>query len=151
MIYFIRDTLSGFIKIGHSVDPRARLAQIQVHCAGAVELMAVEEGSEPREAELHQAFAACRQRGEWFSPTVPLMAHIATLPPVAPRSSATREFWGGKSAKEVAAEAGISGPMLSQIRRGNRRPSPEVAIRLQDATGVSAIKLVFGELADRAA
>lgn len=148
MIYFVRDTLSGSIKIGHSVSPWTRLAQIQVHCVGEVVLLAMEPGGPEREAELHATFADARQRGEWFAPAPEIIAHISGLEP-AKRPSVIRDYWGGMSAKEVSKAAGISGPMLSQIRTGGRRPSPEAAFRLQEITGRSAIELVFGPLADR--
>ena len=151
MIYFIRDTATCNIKIGYSSNPRARLSQVQTHCPGAIELLAVEAGGPERERELHATFADARARGEWFYPTAPLLDHIAALPPLVERVSEIQAFWGGKTAKQVAEITGISPEMISHIRLGRRRPSPETAIAIQRATGVSAIRLVFGELADEAA
>lgn len=151
MIYFVRDSITGFIKIGRSADPWARLSQMQVGSAGEITLLAIEEGCADRERELHVRFSALRQRGEWFCPGDALLGHIDTLPRASCRPSPVRDFWNGLSHREVAAPTGVSEPMLSLIRAGRRRPSPEAAIKIQEATGRSAIQLVFGHLAARAA
>lgn len=150
-VYFIRDTSSGMIKIGHASDPWARLSYIQVSSPTDLEMLAVEDGGYDRERELHQTYADARRRGEWFEPVIGLIGHIATLEPAVRPASATRDFWNGHSSKELAEKLGCSASMLSHICNGIRRPSPEFAIRIQRACGVSAIKLVFGELADEAA
>jgi len=153
MIYFIRDSASGRVKIGYTENPWKRLSELQVASPSDLDLLAACEGDRVSEADLHQRFSASRVRGEWFLPTQDLMAHVATIPtfPKAPRKSSTKSFWGGISAKDLAAASGISPTMLSFIRAGKRRPSPETAIIIQRHTGLSAIKLVFGDLAEEAA
>lgn len=150
MIYFIQDSATSRIKIGHAEDPWKRLSHIQCSTPSDVAIVALEPGGAQRETELHEQFAAARFRGEWFSPTAELNEYIRRLgAPVRPtRNGKIREFWGGKTAKAVAAEVGISHTLVSRIQSGQRRPSPEIAVRLQKATGVSAVKLVFGDLLD---
>lgn len=149
-VYFVQDSLTGYIKIGFSSDPWARLSQIQVHNAGQCAIIALEDGDEDCEADLHARFAEHRLRGEWFLPANEIMEHIGRLPPVQRPCSRTSDFWGGMSARDLARATGISAPMLSRIQKGDRKPSPEYAIRIQKATGISAIALVFGDLAGEA-
>lgn len=42
----------------------------------------------------------------------------------------------GRTQLELADEVGISQPHLNQIIAGNRRPSPDVAAKLEKITGV---------------
>jgi hypothetical protein len=67
------------------------------------------------------------------------------------RLDAERGFWNGMSSAEVMRATGISKGHLSKIRSDRRGCSPEMAIRIQEVTGLSAIRLVFGDLADKAA
>lgn len=78
-VYFIQDSATGFIKIGHTANAWHRMSKIQSDCPGQLTMLALEEGGEPREAELHQRFAQSRERGEWFSPTLALRTYIAEL------------------------------------------------------------------------
>lgn len=153
MIYFIRDSFSGRIKIGTAGDPWKRLAKIQSDCPGDATLLAMEPGGVEREQELHAFFATERRRGEWFLPSPRLNAHIAQLgaPDRPPVNMKTRGFWNGMSSAEVMRATGISKGHLSKIRSDRRGCSPEMAIRIQEVTGLSAIRLVFGDLADKAA
>ncbi len=152
-VYFIHDPVSGLVKIGRSLDPWARMRHLQTGSAGELKMLAALGGDEMIEAELHDQFHALRVRGEWFSFTGALAAFVATLPPaITPvRFSKTAEFWNGNSAATVARKTGLAKSFLSEVQSGKRRPSPEIAVQLQRATGVSAIKLVFGDLADEAA
>jgi transcriptional regulator with XRE-family HTH domain len=146
VIYFIRDDLSGHIKIGVADDPWRRLSKIQSDCPGSVCLLGVEEGGREREAELHGQFAALRCRGEWFRPGPRLREHVAALGeairPLGYRRTAA--FWNGHIASDVAKAVGVAKSTLSTIQSGKRRASPELALRIQRATGVSALALVFG-------
>lgn len=66
MIYFIRNTLSGDIKIGYSaVSPIVRLSQM---CTGNLhlELAAVFQGNLKDESDLKKQFAQHRIDREWF-------------------------------------------------------------------------------------
>jgi DNA-binding transcriptional regulator YdaS (Cro superfamily) len=48
--------------------------------------------------------------------------------------------------KKLAEETGCRQAMISQIKSGKRRPSPELALRISRATGgqVSVMELLFG-------
>lgn len=152
MIYFIRDGSNGYVKIGYtSVCARVRLAQMQVSTASVLELVGTMEGDLYAEADLHSRYSAQRVRGEWFRPSDDLLVLIAMSPPTPKGKSKTADFWNGYSSQEVSRLTGISKSSICNIRKGKYRPSPAVAIEIQRATGVSAIKLVFGDLADEAA
>lgn len=153
MIYFIRNTDSGYIKVGYtSKDPLARMAYLQVGSAAKLELVGVIDGEREDERALHQALAEHRVAGEWFKPNtlLSLSMRMARAVDRGPRKSCTREFWNGHLQRDVVALTGISQPMLSRIRKGDRRPSAEAALAIQRATGVSAIRLIFGDDADEA-
>jgi hypothetical protein len=107
----------------------------------------MEPGGVEREQELHAFFATERRRGEWFLPSPRLNAHIAQLgaPDRPPVNMKTRGFWNGMSSAEVMRATGISKGHLSKIRSDRRGCSPEMAIRIQEVTGLSAIRLVFGD------
>lgn len=153
-VYFVRDTATGQIKIGYASKPWGRFSKIQTDTPAQLEMAAVIEGDLDVERELHVRFAHARLRGEWFRPSADLTAYLAVLPPPerAPRRGfVTTGSWNGKRSQEVAELTGISKQLICEIRKGKRRPSPENALKIQRACGVSAIKLVFGELAEEAA
>lgn len=86
-VYFIRDSVTGQIKIGVAGKPWRRLSKIQTDCPGEVSILALEPGGAEREAALHREFAAARVRGEWFRAVPGLLQHIATLPaPAKPKA-----------------------------------------------------------------
>ncbi|MDB5445652.1 MAG: hypothetical protein JWQ97_969 [Phenylobacterium sp.] len=84
MIYFVKDTLSGFIKIGFSDNPGLRLVKMQADCPGELVLQGMCEGDRAAEAALHRRYAHLHQRGEWFRPDAELAAHVEAVA-VAPR------------------------------------------------------------------
>lgn len=112
MIYFIRDTATGLVKIGFSDSPRGRLAKMQVDCPGQLLLLATQEGGRRVESTLHERFAHLHVRGEWHRLGDDLDAHIGSLPP-----------------------AGLSSPTVERAR-----PKHMVLVEsLCDATGVGFI------------
>ena len=70
-LYAIKDCATGYIKIGYSVDPRARMNDLQVGCAGRLELIHAERVADSSarllESGLHRELNHYRVRGEWFS------------------------------------------------------------------------------------
>ena len=67
MIYFISQENDKYVKIGYSSGMgRKRLAAMQTGNPHRLSLLAVFEGDEDRERELHKYFKADRIRGEWF-------------------------------------------------------------------------------------
>lgn len=69
-LYAIKDSLTGYIKIGYSVDPELRKRELQVGCAGSLELIHKESVAESSarllEQGLHRELNHLRVRGEWF-------------------------------------------------------------------------------------
>lgn len=77
-VYFIRDELTGNIKIGVAADPEKRLQELATGSAGALTILRTEPGGARRELALHKKFSADRVRGEWFRPSDALMEHITS-------------------------------------------------------------------------
>ena len=73
LTYFIRDTLTGYIKIGTSIDPQSRMKTLQTGCPGKLELVATTRIPEFR---IHEKFKDACTRGEWFSPNPELLNYI---------------------------------------------------------------------------
>lgn len=67
-VYFIQAGASGPIKIGVSVDPISRMAQMQTGMPETLRLLAFIAGTRDDERKLHIKLAAHRIRGEWFHP-----------------------------------------------------------------------------------
>lgn len=74
-VYFIRDTASGSIKIGHSTDARRRFKNIETG-NHHVELVGFVFASEWLESILHELLHEDRIKGEWFAPTPRVLAVI---------------------------------------------------------------------------
>lgn len=65
-VYFITCRDANAVKIGFSVEPAARLPEIQWGCPLALTLEAVMPGDHQEERRMHRWFAADRITGEWF-------------------------------------------------------------------------------------
>jgi len=76
MIYFIRNIVSGNIKIGFSDTPKKRLKDLQTGSHDKLLLIKTIPGDRELEAQFHQQFSHCRLDGEWFSPTDELVEFI---------------------------------------------------------------------------
>lgn len=152
MIYFIRDALTGLIKIGVSKKPWARLSKMQSDCPGDLSLIATDEGAEPEEAALHMRFAAQRVRGEWFRSCPELLAHILALPPTAKPGRGPR-VWGnsGLTDDALAPLVGVCRPQINKIRRGLSIPGLSLALKIAEITGVSLESLLAAQPDRRAA
>jgi DNA-binding Xre family transcriptional regulator len=80
MIYFLRHTKTGLIKIGVTYDLDARLHTLRA-AYGDLELLGLLAGFEEEENELHIQFKDANVRStlkgrEWFEPTKELMSYI---------------------------------------------------------------------------
>ncbi|MEU4490070.1 GIY-YIG nuclease family protein [Streptomyces purpurascens] len=64
--YAVRDTATGYIKIGSSRDPLKRLAALRTGSASSVDFVWLAEGGAALETFLHAQFAERRMHGEWF-------------------------------------------------------------------------------------
>lgn len=76
-VYFIQAGGDGPIKIGFSLSPATRLAQLQTSMPDRLRLLAQRTGSRADERDLHKAFQVHRIRGEWFAPHQDLLDYIA--------------------------------------------------------------------------
>lgn len=79
-IYFIRNTVSGRVKIGVSDNPRGRLSSLQTGTTDPLEIIAEMPGDERYEQALHTAFGEHRVSGEWFAFEGRLAAFVCALP-----------------------------------------------------------------------
>lgn len=66
-VYMIRAGESGPVKIGHSLDPQARLAALQIAHYERLRIIRLLVGGEAEESMLHLRFADQHLRGEWHS------------------------------------------------------------------------------------
>jgi hypothetical protein len=66
MIYFIKDTVSQAIKIGHSDNPEKRIGSLQTGNPHKLQLLGTVPGTELDEVRYHDQFASYRMEGEWF-------------------------------------------------------------------------------------
>jgi hypothetical protein len=76
-VYFIKPVgMSGPIKIGVSVNPAARLADLQPCSPVPLEIVAQMPGDFTVERSLHEAFRDHHSHGEWFRVSVGLLRVI---------------------------------------------------------------------------
>ena len=76
-LYFIRAGEDGPIKIGRSMSPRLRLAQLQTASPYQLHLIGVLRGAGVQERKWHARYASFRMGGEWHEPIPELIDHIA--------------------------------------------------------------------------
>ena len=69
-LYAIRDSESGYVKIGYSINPHDRLRELQTGSGGKLELIHSEPVADRcarlLEQSLHRELNPLRVRGEWF-------------------------------------------------------------------------------------
>lgn len=80
-VYFVTCREANAVKIGSSLEPRARLSEIQWGCPLELRLEAVLPGGCEQEFAFHERFSEVRLRGEWFSINEMIEAIIAANPP----------------------------------------------------------------------
>ncbi len=90
-VYFITCRQTGTVKIGHSVEPLARLKEIQTGHPFGLKLEAVMPGNHEQERALHGRFADDRLKGEWFTITEMIELIMKNNPPPPPTHIPTRE------------------------------------------------------------
>lgn len=66
-VYFIRQGVTGPVKIGVANDVVKRLRQLQTNQSVALRIIRIVKGGRDEESALHQRFAARRLTGEWFT------------------------------------------------------------------------------------
>ncbi|MDB5447631.1 MAG: Mx8p19 [Phenylobacterium sp.] len=79
VVYFVRATILGLVKIGVASDIRSRLANLQVGSPDRLELVGVMRAKDAlaKEMELHGRFRADHSHGEWFRMSPELSRLIA--------------------------------------------------------------------------
>ncbi len=81
MIYFIENLETKHIKIGFTTDIKNRLSNLQTSSPYELKVLAVCEGNDKTEKELHIKFNDYHTRGEWFNPNKELIDYISQFPP----------------------------------------------------------------------
>ena len=81
LVYFVQAGAGGPIKIGHSENPKRRIADLQTASAHPLVVLGVVRGGEFFECALHQILATDRLSGEWFRATrkTVTVVHAAAL------------------------------------------------------------------------
>lgn len=79
MIYFVRGTRSGMVKIGSTENLKARMRSLRTASPEPLEVLAVVPGGLSEERALHDRFAEHRAVGEWFHPRRELLAFVEKL------------------------------------------------------------------------
>ncbi len=77
-VYAVRAS-NGLVKIGFAENPESRTKAISSQSPMEMELLGYVPASTTLEARLHQHLAADRERGEWFRPSVRVMAVVAAV------------------------------------------------------------------------
>lgn len=79
MIYFIGNE-SGQVKIGYSVNPTARLSDLQIGTPDRLTILAVLPLVDiETEKEYHEKYDYCKIGGEWFLADTSMMSEIESL------------------------------------------------------------------------
>lgn len=76
VVYFVRESLRGAIKIGVSKHVKKRAKELGYGMPYTVTVLAVTEGGRGVEALLHMRFSHARIKGEWFHPVPELLEYI---------------------------------------------------------------------------
>lgn len=89
--YFVRQ--GDAIKIGHSIDPRQRLSNLQIGLPEELEVLAIVPAEVISEGAAHAKFNHLRLRGEWFRADPELLAFIKSIRPVHVKGAEGNPAW----------------------------------------------------------
>lgn len=157
-VYMIRAGETGPVKIGYSVYPWGRLAELQVAHYETLRIVRLFEGGEPEEASLHIRFADLYLRGEWHSFSRLMMGDVGLveikpeaipeLPPapsldLGPRIASARKR-ARLSQRDVAALMGVSASAVAQWELFGKTPRASKMGALAECLGVT-IGWLYGE------
>ena len=78
-VYFIKNTVTGNIKIGYSEDPDRRFTALQGGSDCKLEILVSVPGDFITEKQYHRLFAKDRLSGEWFTASDALKACVNRL------------------------------------------------------------------------
>lgn len=79
-IYFIQSVNGGPIKIGKADNPQVRLKMLQSANPETLDIIGLAQGGVVQERMLHKHFDNARIQGEWFNPSLELLAFVSKLP-----------------------------------------------------------------------
>jgi hypothetical protein len=81
LVYFLRESLEGPVKVGRSKDPWSRRDQLQTGNPKELRVLGCCFGNPEFENAIHQAFKDAHIRGEWFRSTEDLVSLINEICP----------------------------------------------------------------------
>lgn len=157
-VYAIGDE-TGRVKIGWSSDPLRRLTKIQSDCSAKASLLGVVEATRLQESETHKLLSPWHIHGDWFRHEGLVAKFVAMLS--RPRPHFVK--WGGKddgrplrqwlitsnsTQRALASSVGCKEAHMSSILSGKRTPSPELARRISQTTGLTLETVLFGKAAE---
>lgn len=157
LVYFVQVTGGGPIKIGYTEgDPRSRMVKIQCDCPWPVALIGAVAGDFEEEQAFHAKLKDFRIQGEWFHPHNAVIAAIETAvatmpnwvaPPVKHRPRNDHPLCHYRAdndltLQDIAQKVGVSHSALSRVECGKSFPSPHLARRIHDITGIPMLELV---------
>lgn len=142
----------GRIKIGHTVQPPARLVTLNTYAPAPVRLLGAKPGKRSDEAALHKLLAADRVHGEWFFATEAVLSAVADMKPIEQVEFTARSHVDLSTARRLTAErrkAGLSQTKLAErlgctkfvicrLEGGKHLPSPHVAASIERSLGIPA-------------
>jgi DNA-binding XRE family transcriptional regulator len=165
MIYFVE--CADRVKIGFSNSPQKRFRVLATGMPFPARLVGVTYGDEAEEKRLHQEFASERVVGEWFADNPRLRDLIdkvairsvdvgesdfleyIQVPKAhqAPIVSLRHPLAAWRKTEKLSQEAfagriGVSRWMVNSIETGKRKPSFDVALKIQNLTEITPSELV---------
>ncbi len=135
-VYFARAESGGPVKIGHAHNPRRRLTMLQTGNPEPLRLIRVIEGDIATEAAAHEAFAARRIKGEWFSFDEEMLRHGREVAePRKPEERALNRYLKSERGrfKHLAEAIGV---FPSAISQWTKVPAERV-LAVEEFTGLS--------------
>jgi hypothetical protein len=151
-VYYVLAPDLGLVKIGYAKTPSVRFSKIQSDSPTRLVLVAIEDGGQEAEAQIHARFARHRARAEWFRHDGELADYIASLPPFvrAPKRKLTGPLgeWiirNGHTLTSFAALVGTTEATLSRACLGRNLPRRELMVRIwQETNGEVDANALFG-------
>lgn len=143
-VYFATIREINAVKIGSSLEPFARLAEIQTHCPLPVVIEAILPGGCEEEFTFHRRFADDHIRGEWFAINEMIEAIIAANRAVEPEGKQKRAPGLNHRSATVTGAKGPKGKpktpaMTFEERRAHKRYREALA-EMQAAQDFAAIR-----------
>jgi DNA-binding XRE family transcriptional regulator len=152
VVYFV--ACGQAFKVGCTAENlESRLRAVRTHCSMPIRFMGTIPGDIDTEKDVHDSLHLYRSHGEWFAICDGSRRVLRDLgvdseadlpaPPVAP----FRQTVGGNRLREwrkaqrltqaeLGALLGVSNPMANKVETGERRPSRELALVIQERCGI---------------